>query len=128
MDDDRKNQGSISTDKLPHIFDPFVRDYGSSGKEEPGLGLYIVRNKVTAMGGAIDVSSGEDITVFTVRLPLTPGRMEDIVQEEGDIYNLSNVDIPIAEDNAMNALLLAKFLSKNECRATVTGNGQELPG
>jgi signal transduction histidine kinase/CheY-like chemotaxis protein len=121
-----KNQGSISADKLPHIFDPFVRDNGSSAKEGRGLGLYIVRNKVTAMGGSINVSSSNDTTVFTVRLPMAQGRKEDIMHEEEDVYNLSNVDILIAEDNAMNALLLARFLSKNECRATVTGNGQEL--
>jgi Signal transduction histidine kinase len=121
-----KNKGCISPEKLPHIFDPFVRDNGNAGKEGRGLGLFIVRNKVTAMGGAIDVNSSNDTTVFTVRLPLWHGRMEDVVQQEVDLYNLPNVHILIAEDNTMNALLLAKFLSRNECRATITANGQEL--
>jgi signal transduction histidine kinase len=71
------NRGrSISPDALQVIFDPLVQipttDSDQNGRPETslGLGLYIVREIVTAHGGAISVSSTDsDGTVFTVHLP-----------------------------------------------------------
>jgi signal transduction histidine kinase len=71
------NRGtSISADALQVIFDPLVqlptRDSHQNGRPETslGLGLYIVREIVTAHGGNISVSSTDsDGTVFTVHLP-----------------------------------------------------------
>jgi signal transduction histidine kinase len=55
------------------IFEPFHRGGGPSGVSKPGvgLGLYIVRKLVEAMGGSITAQGkpGEGST-FTVRLPL----------------------------------------------------------
>jgi len=55
------------------IFEPFHRGGGSSDRSKPGvgLGLYIVRKLVEAMGGTIAAQGkpGEGST-FTVRLPL----------------------------------------------------------
>ena len=71
------NRGkSISPDALQVIFDPLVQipttDSDQNGRPATslGLGLYIVREVVTAHGGAISVSSSDsDGTVFTVHLP-----------------------------------------------------------
>jgi signal transduction histidine kinase len=63
----------IPRDVLPTLFDPLVRgsaspDHARGGSV--GLGLYIVRETVTAHRGRIDVTSSEaDGTLFTVRLP-----------------------------------------------------------
>jgi signal transduction histidine kinase len=66
---------SISPDALQVIFDPLVQiPTGSDQNGRPetslGLGLYIVREIVTAHGGTISVSSTDsDGTVFTLHLP-----------------------------------------------------------
>jgi signal transduction histidine kinase len=72
-----KNHGrSIPPDALQVIFDPLVQlpttDSHQNGRPATslGLGLYIVREIVTAHGGTISVSSTDaDGTVFTVHLP-----------------------------------------------------------
>lgn len=68
-----RNQGNpIPRDSLTLIFDPLRR---SSAEElsrpvgSIGLGLYIAREVAVAHGGAINVASGEEETVFLVRLP-----------------------------------------------------------
>lgn len=64
----------IPPEVLPHVFEAFRRGEpyprgagGPSGSS--GLGLFIVREIVRAHGGTVEVRSGADGTVFTVRLP-----------------------------------------------------------
>jgi len=54
------------------IFDPFFTTKPVG--EGTGLGLDIVRRLVSRQNGAIDVESRPGRTVFTVKLPLAPGR------------------------------------------------------
>lgn len=64
----------ISTELLPHIFDPFVQGAAKEGVLRPGLGIGLaLARKITEMhGGAVEAkSNGEGRgSVFTVRLPL----------------------------------------------------------
>lgn len=56
---------------LPHIFEPFAQRNEQTGRVSGlGLGLYITKNLVDAMGGSISVTSevGHG-TTFVVRLP-----------------------------------------------------------
>jgi signal transduction histidine kinase len=65
----------IEAEQLERIFDPFERATSARHYGGLGLGLYIVREIVTASGGRVDVRSrpGEGST-FTVTLPLrSPG-------------------------------------------------------
>ncbi|RYD35847.1 MAG: HAMP domain-containing histidine kinase [Verrucomicrobiaceae bacterium] len=69
------NQGTpIPRDSLTLIFDPLRRN-SSDDLRRPagsiGLGLYIAREVSNAHGGAINVSSDEEKTVFIIRLPRT---------------------------------------------------------
>jgi signal transduction histidine kinase len=68
------NQGpQIPPATLTNIFEPLRR--GNSGHDRPetdtnlGLGLFIAQQIARAHGGAIDVTSDERETVFTVHLP-----------------------------------------------------------
>ena len=62
------NGGSIPTELLPRIFEPFRR--GTHRSEGLGLGLYIVRELASAHGGAVSVTSTPDAgTRFEVWLP-----------------------------------------------------------
>jgi signal transduction histidine kinase len=68
-----RNQGTpIPRDAIGFIFDPLRRssnDQLARPAGSIGLGLYIAREVVNAHGGVINVSSGEEETVFLVRLP-----------------------------------------------------------
>ncbi len=57
----------IAPELLPRLFDPFVttKPVGSG----TGLGLYICRNVVTALGGEIQATNTETGAVFRVSLP-----------------------------------------------------------
>lgn len=63
----------IPTDQLQRIFDRFVRAVPMQNYGGLGLGLYIVRQIVTAVGGAVTVTSAPGAGAeFTVRLPCRP--------------------------------------------------------
>ncbi|MBN9567114.1 MAG: PAS domain-containing protein [Alphaproteobacteria bacterium] len=64
----RDNGSGISTDLMPHIFDPFVtaKPHGS------GLGLPLVAKIVGDHGGVIECESIPRRTVFRILLPMAP--------------------------------------------------------
>ena len=68
-----QNSGTIPTDELPRIFEPF-----RSGRTETkrggglGLGLFIARAIARAHGGGLEVESSEGTTTFRLRLPRYP--------------------------------------------------------
>ncbi|MFJ6541995.1 sensor histidine kinase [Streptomyces sp. NPDC091385] len=72
------NGPGIPPELLPHVFERFAR--GDSARTRAtgstGLGLAIVRAVVLAHGGDVHVESAPGRTVFTVRLPLTPGQRD----------------------------------------------------
>ncbi|WMJ89247.1 HAMP domain-containing sensor histidine kinase [Anaerocolumna sp. MB42-C2] len=64
------NGCGISEDKLPHIFEQFFRgDESRNIKEGNGLGLYIVKYLVNAMGGSVDAENRSGLTI-RIRLPI----------------------------------------------------------
>jgi signal transduction histidine kinase len=74
------NEGTpIPADKMPRLFEAFVRGDGSVPGHEQGLGLglFIVKQIVLAHGGTVEVRSDETSgTTFTVRLPRRPGTID----------------------------------------------------
>ncbi len=66
----------ITTETLPHVFDPFVQDAHAMqfDKKGLGIGLTVVHELVQAHGGTITVASAGKMlgSEFTVRLPLLP--------------------------------------------------------
>ena len=66
----------IPAERIATIFDPLVRGHESPGHRRPGsigLGLYIVREIVTAHGGSVEVSSSQAAgTVVRARIPRRP--------------------------------------------------------
>lgn len=63
----QNNGKMIPADELPTIFKPFVT-YKPNGS---GLGLAISSNIIAAHNGAIEAASSEDLTSFTIQLPLS---------------------------------------------------------
>ena len=76
------NFGSeIPAAELPRIFEKFYRIPQSDRWKRggTGLGLALVKKLVESISGTIEATSGDGLTVFTVRLPL--GEFEREVQE-----------------------------------------------
>ncbi len=64
------NGCGVSEDKIPHIFEQFFRgDESRKIKEGNGLGLYIVKYLVNAMGGTVDAENSNGLTI-RIRLPI----------------------------------------------------------
>ena len=65
-----QNRGTIPSDILPRIFEPFRsgRHYASRGGGL-GLGLFIAKAIARAHGGGLEVSSANDATTFRLVLP-----------------------------------------------------------
>jgi PAS domain S-box-containing protein len=78
------NRGpTIPDDAVERLFEPFWQAPGDAAPRQHGglgLGLYIVREIVTAHGGTIDVRSRDCVTTFTVRLPRSLHRAVDAFQ------------------------------------------------
>ena len=67
-----KSGGEVRPDVLSHLFEPFRRSqHRDAPREGLGLGLFIVRELITAHGGVIEAKSGEGATTFVVELPRT---------------------------------------------------------
>jgi PAS domain S-box-containing protein len=69
------NGEGIPAEKLPNIFDMFVR--ASESSEGSGLGLYIVKNVIEKLKGEVKLESELDVgTKFTVTIPNTISQEE----------------------------------------------------
>jgi two-component system sensor histidine kinase BaeS len=69
------SRGSINTDELAHVFEPFYQVDGSRARQGFGLGLAIVKKIAGLHGWHVDVTSstGEG-TTFIVRFTAVPLR------------------------------------------------------
>jgi len=119
----------IPADRADSVFDPFVTN--SRGHiQGSGLGLYIVRSKVEAMGGTVRYESEQaSLTKFTVALPLREGKLRDLPDPAGtdpDVGDLQKVYVLAAEDDKLTAYLVSRSLKEMGCSYTMTRNGQEL--
>src|SRR5690606_36994265 len=63
-----KNAGTIASEALPSLFDPFKRAQ-VAGSRGLGLGLYITKLIVAAHGGTIEVGPDAQETKFELQLP-----------------------------------------------------------
>jgi signal transduction histidine kinase/ActR/RegA family two-component response regulator len=122
------NKGfGIPKDKLIAIFDQFVTNKQYRNTEGTGLGLYIVKNMVDSLGGEINVESQHGSnTIFTVKMKLQIGKMEDVQEETEEDADLSNVRILVADDNEMNNVLFSRYLGMCGCMVSTASNGLEV--
>ena len=62
------NDGAISQQNLPHVFEQFFR--GNQRTKGYGLGLPLAEQLTRALGGQISVTTVKGSTVFTISLPI----------------------------------------------------------
>lgn len=127
----RDNGIGISEADIQRVLAPFeqVRDKRhSGGLKGTGLGLAISRNILYMMGSDICVKSvlGEG-SVFSFELVLKKGDPEAIVEHDGitGSHGISGAHILIADDNEMNAEMLADILEEEGAKCDVCSNGMD---
>ncbi|MFT5584714.1 MAG: signal transduction histidine kinase [Cognaticolwellia sp.] len=110
------------------IFQPFrqadpsvARHYGGTG-----LGLAISRSLAQAMDGELRVVStlGQG-SVFTLDLPIQVAEVPSVTEKFTlEVLDLSGVRILVAEDNAVNQMVITRLLERLGVEVTVASNGQ----
>ena len=116
---------------IPRLFEPFAQEdstttnrYGGSG-----LGMAITRNIVDLMGGTITVASEKGHgTTFIVEVPLQRAEhaavSDDPPHAESEI-SISGLHVLIAEDQEMNADILAELLEMEGVTSEWARNGRQ---
>lgn len=141
----------IPADKLERLFKAFSQVDSSTTRKHggTGLGLVICDKLINLMGGSIQVASefGKG-TTFTFNIltetiehsiPATLARQPGIYVETGEKEKQNNGQKPVtdfankypfrilvAEDNAINTIIIKKILSKLGYETTVAVNGLEV--
>lgn len=119
----------MNEEAVSKIFERFAqadtsttRKYGGTG-----LGMSITLSLIKMMNGNIEITSKEsEGTKITVTLPL---KLVDMVkvpktQKSLCVPNLENKKILIAEDNAINKVLIQSMLKPTSASLTIVENGQ----
>lgn len=120
----------IAADQLASLFAPFSQlDAGHTRQQGgTGLGLSICRRLIDAMGGRIAVESevgrGSRFS-FTARLPQGATARTTAISSTDNTAPLPPAHLLVADDSAMNRLVIREFLSHSPCRITFADNGVE---
>lgn len=123
----------IPPDKQDMLFEAFTQIDNSYTRklQGAGLGLAIVRQLVTLMGGVISVDSEPDqgsIFHFTLAFPLGREQSElpmpefQAIQEEQPAWPRR---ILLVEDDGINRLTLTRMLEKQNCFVLAAADGEE---
>ncbi len=120
----------ISEENLTHIFDEFVQASSETSRKYggTGLGLSITKNLIEMQGGCIKVTSELNKgTCFTVQIPYKSGNISLLKPEKEEVtYNsLEKKKILVAEDVAINQIIVKQILSDWGHNVVVVNNGQE---
>ncbi|MDO4563052.1 MAG: ATP-binding protein [Clostridia bacterium] len=123
----------MKQDFIPHLFEPFMQENGSSRTKYKGtgLGLSIVKSLVEKMGGEISVHSiyGKG-SRFTAKLPLAKCDASDIPTDKEEAQPLPLEDVAgmrvlLVEDNEINLLIAKTILEDFQVMVDTADNGKD---
>lgn len=120
----------MSEDFLPKLFDPYEREVHFGAKEVmgTGLGMPIVKNLVTRMGGQIAVKSslGQG-TTFSVTIPFDASEspLPEPEPEPEELIPLEGRQILLAEDNLLNMEIATELLKMRGANVTPAEDGRK---
>lgn len=119
----------MTPEQQTKVFESFTQaDISTSRKYGgTGLGLSIVRSLTLQMGGEISVKSELGVgSVFTFAVPFEASTNTNAIAEVEEIQvEIQSLRILIAEDNAVNQMLLSRILSKAGHDIEIVNNGEE---
>jgi len=118
----------ISSQFLPHIYEPFVQEDNTGGESSgTGLGLSIVKNLVDLMDGRIEVTSEKNAgTKFTLHFHFKV--IDQPLEEKAEIKeyaDLAGKHILLCEDNRLNREIAVELLKKKGAVIDTAVNGKE---
>jgi len=122
----------ITAAQLPRVFERFTQADSSTSRRfgGSGLGLAICARLVDLMGGKLCASSEQGSgSRFWFRVPLPAAPMLDVspaetgVGKEPDSVELKGLRVLVAEDNAVNQLVVGKILQRLGCEVTIVETG-----
>lgn len=119
----------MSEEFLPRLFEPYEREkrFDAQNVAGTGLGMPIVKNLVSQMGGEITVDStlGKG-TRFIVMLPFSVSFSETVSErKETEFGKLEGKRILLAEDNPLNMEIVMELLNMKGIETTAATNGKE---
>lgn len=121
----------ISEEEQSKLFEPFVQASGSTRQVfgGSGLGLTIVKKIVGAVDGTIVlVSEPGRGSTFSVYIPYIKPSDEslDLLNQKGlEKTDLSPLNLLIADDNAVNRMVLSRLLENDNHKVVSVNDGQE---
>ncbi len=123
----------IPSDRLEHVFDPFIQVDGSHGRiyQGTGLGLSIVKRLVELMGGGIEIESQVGIGT-TVRfyldfeIPSQPALEDTSGDEAIPVVPKSKLHILLAEDDEVNRFVATRMLENMGHTVACAHTGREV--
>ncbi len=125
----------MNAQQLGLLFNPFQQADGSTTRRfgGTGLGLAISKRILQLMGGDINVESQPGLgSAFEFQLPYVQASNPVLValprQAEGRIVGekpLAGLSILVAEDDAINQMIMEEILTENGARVVLVGNGLE---
>jgi CheY-like chemotaxis protein len=118
----------IDPEYLPHIFEIFTQEDGSSTDRfgGSGLSLAVTKNIVDLMGGTIGIDSRKDLgSTFTVSIPMRLARLEAPSDESETAVSLEGKRILIVEDLPENAEIVQDLLELEGAETEHAENGKE---
>ena len=122
----------VEKDQLDKLFLPFeqVIQSANSPQDGTGLGLSICKDLVTLMGGTINANSapgkGANIRVeLPLQLPKQAASTATSVNPQQTSQDFSKLNVLVAEDNAVNRMVIEGLLKSHGITPTVCINGQE---
>lgn len=130
------NGVGMDADFQDKIFDAFTREESTltNKVQGTGLGMAITKSLVELMGGTINVTSEKgrgsrfevllDMKIAKVKGEVQPQRKDAGAEAAG--ASLEGIKFLCAEDNALNAEILAELLAVEGARCTICENGKVL--
>jgi PAS domain S-box-containing protein len=119
----------MSAEELPRVFERFTQADSSTSRRfgGSGLGLSICRRLVGLMGGQLSADSKKGVgSRFWFEIPLAVAAASDTVTFQAarvDARSLDGLRVLVAEDNAVNQMLVNRMLQRLGCAVTVVPNG-----
>jgi signal transduction histidine kinase/AmiR/NasT family two-component response regulator len=122
----------IAPDVIPKLFNRFTQADSSTTRQfgGTGLGLAITRRLVELMGGQVGVDSelGKGSCFWcSIPLPIIAGELDaptaSKVNEKPVYCDLHGRSVLVAEDDAVNLMILMRQLQRHNCVVTDVGTG-----